>query len=124
DKVRKGEVIAQVESAQSLQTYAIPAPFDGLVAERKASVGGVAADEPLYVIVDGSKLHAELSVFPQDAARIRAGQKVTVTSATGDLKMTGTIEAVLPQSGQNTPVLIAHVPVAPDTGNWFPGLGV
>jgi len=124
DKVRKGEVIARVESAASLQTYAIPAPFDGVVAERNATVGGVASDEPLYVIVDATKLHAEFSLFPQDAAKIRPGQKMRVISASGDTQFTGEIEVVLPQNTTNTPILIAHVPVPVNEGRWYPGVGV
>ena len=126
DRVRKGEIIARVESASSLQTYGIPAPFDGMIAERNGSVGGVAGDEPLYVIVDTSELHAELSLFPQDAAKVRAGQKIVVTSATGNAQFTGTIEAVLPQNSKNTPILIAHVhvPKAETEGVWYPGMGV
>jgi cobalt-zinc-cadmium efflux system membrane fusion protein len=124
DKVRKGETVARVEASASLQTYTIPAPFDGMVAERNATVGGVAADQPLYVIVDTTKLHAELSLFPRDAAKVRAGQKVRVTSASGGAEFTGTIEAVLPQNSRNTPVLIAHVPVPAGQDAWHPGMGV
>jgi cobalt-zinc-cadmium efflux system membrane fusion protein len=124
DKVRKGEVIARVESASSLQTYSIPAPFDGVVAERHASVGGVTGDAPLYVIIDTTKLHAEFSVFPQDTAKVRAGQAVRVGSAAGGMSFEGTIEVVLPENGKNTPILIAHVPVPADGAAWYPGLGV
>ncbi len=124
DRVRKGEVIARVESSSSLQTYNIPAPFDGLVAERNATVGGVAGSEPLYVIVDTTKLHAEFSLFPQDNAKVKPGQKVVVKSASGDAQFTGAIEAVLPQNGKNTPVLIAHVPVPDDETGWHPGMGI
>lgn len=124
ERVRKGETLARVEAASSLQSYAIPAPFDGVVAERHAAVGGVAGDAPLYVIADNTKLHAELSIFPQDAAKVHPGQSVKVSSAGGDLTFTGTIEAVVPQTGTSTPVLIAHVPVPEGSGNWYPGLGV
>lgn len=124
DKVRKGEIIARIESAASLQTYGIPAPFDGVVAERNATVGGVAGDAPLYVVVDNTKLHAELSVFPQDAAKIRAGQKVRIMGAAGDTQFTAKIETILSQTGGVSPILIAHVPVPLESGNWYPGMGV
>ena len=124
DAVRKGEVIARVVSASSLQTYSIPAPLNGVVSERIGNVGGVAGDAPLYIVVDGTQLHAELSIFPQDAARVKLGQKVVVTSASGGLAMTATIEALLPRPGGATPVLIAHVHVSPESKGWYPGMGV
>jgi len=124
DPVRKGEIIARVESADSLQTYGIPAPFDGVVAERIGNVGGVAGDAPLYVVVDNNQLHAELSIFPQDAARVKVEQPVRLTSASGGLAMTAPVEALLPRPGGTTPVLIAHVHVPPEEKGWYPGMGV
>lgn len=124
DKVRKGETLARIESAASLQTYAIPAPFDGVVAERSGSPGGVAGETPLYVVVDGSKLHAEFALFPQDAAKVRAGHKIKVMSVTGEAETTSTISTILSPVSGDAPMLRAHVEISPENGTWWPGMGV
>jgi cobalt-zinc-cadmium efflux system membrane fusion protein len=124
DKVRKGETLARVESAASLHTYAIPSPFDGVVAERSGAPGGVAGDTPLYVVVDGSKLHAEFALFPQDAAKVKAGQKIKVMAVTGEAETTSTIVTILAPASGDAPMLRAHVEVSPDNGTWWPGMGV
>ncbi|MBP8245842.1 MAG: HlyD family efflux transporter periplasmic adaptor subunit, partial [Phenylobacterium sp.] len=69
--VRKGQVLARVESNHSLQAYSIPAPISGVIIEKNATVGGMAGDQPLFVVADPTQLHAEFFVFPRDADRIR-----------------------------------------------------
>ena len=72
ERVIKGQTIASVTSAESLQTYAIPAPISGVIMERNANVGDVAGASPIYVIADATRLHAEFFVYPRDAERLRA----------------------------------------------------
>ena len=50
DKVRAGDVLARIESNESLQTYSITAPFDGVVLERTANAGDVTGDGVLFTI--------------------------------------------------------------------------
>jgi membrane fusion protein, heavy metal efflux system len=125
DPVRKGETIATVTSAESLQTYAIPAPISGVVMERNANVGDVAGEAPMFVIADATKLHAEFFVYPRDAERLRAGQKITVRNLSGAISATATIDAVLPTADMLTQTVIAHVELPnPDGATWRPGQAV
>jgi cobalt-zinc-cadmium efflux system membrane fusion protein len=124
DSVAAGEVIARVESAESLQTYSIPAPFAGVIAERNGAVGSVAGDAPIYVLMDPTKLHAEFFLFPRDGERIREGQAVAVNSATGDVRFDGTVEFVLFSGDGHTPVRIAHVEIPEGDTHWWPGMAI
>jgi cobalt-zinc-cadmium efflux system membrane fusion protein len=125
DRVRRGETVATVTSAESLQTYAIPAPISGIIMERNAVAGDVAADAPLYVIADATKLHAEFFIYPRDAEKLRAGQKVVVRDLAGDHRAVSKIEAVLPTADMLTQTLIAHVELPnPDGLTWRPGQAV
>ncbi|TPW05079.1 MAG: cobalt-zinc-cadmium resistance protein CzcB [Alphaproteobacteria bacterium] len=78
ERVRTGEVLARVNSSDSLQTYAIASPINGVVMARNANVGDVAGEAPIYLIADATKVHAEFYVYPRDAERLRVGQSVTV----------------------------------------------
>ena len=123
--VRKGQVLARVESSESLQTYAIPAPISGVIMEKNANVGGVAYDSPLYVIADPNALHAEFFVFPRDAEKIRVGQSVEVRSLDGQTRLTAKVEALLPNADPATQTLMAHVHLPPGaSANFRSGLGV
>ncbi len=80
DAVRSGEVLARIESNESLQTYAVIAPFDGVVLERNVNKGDIANDAMLLIVGNTRKLVADFHVFDRDAARIRAGQAVRIAS--------------------------------------------
>ena len=124
-QVRRGQLLARVESSNSLQIYSIPAPLSGVIVKKNANVGDVAYDQPLYVIADPTKLHAEFFVYPRDAERIRAGQRVELRSLSGDGRATSRIETVLPTADLASQTLIAHVEIPPSlAGSFRPGMGV
>ena len=125
ERVRKGETIASVTSAESLQTYPIPAPISGVIMERNSNVGDVAGAAPIYVIADATKLHAEFFVYPRDAERLRAGQAITVRNLSGATSAKLTIETVLPTADMLTQTVIAHVELPNADGmTWRPGQAV
>lgn len=89
DSVKAGDVLARVESNDSLQIYSVTAPIDGTVTERRADPGEPAGEQTLFEISDLSQLWARFEVFPRDFARARIGQQVLVTGLDGQ----GTVEA-------------------------------
>ena len=114
-----------VESSQSLQTYAIPAPIGGVIVQKNANVGDVASDQALFVIADPTKLHAEFFVYPRDAERVRVGQKVEVRSLSGETRIVAPVEAILPTADMASQTLMAHVHLPPGAAATFrPGMGV
>ncbi|MDP3745652.1 MAG: efflux RND transporter periplasmic adaptor subunit [Phenylobacterium sp.] len=124
-RVHKGQVLARVESSHSLQTYSIPAPLSGVVIEKGSNVGDVAGEAPLFVIADPDRLHAEFFVYPRDAERVRAGQKVEVRTLSGDTRVTAPVEAIVPTTDIASQTLMAHVHLPPGASATFrPGMGV
>ena len=124
-RVSRGQVIARVESSESLQTYPITAPVSGIIVEKNVNVGSITGGgEPMLRIGDPTRLHAEFLLYPRDAERVRAGQRVTVKSLAGDYTFNGAIEAVLPSTDLTSQVMIAHVDLPYQGGVWRPGLGV
>jgi len=123
--VRKGQVLARVESSESLQTYSIPAPISGVIIEKNLNVGDVAMERPIFVIADPTKLHAEFFVYPRDAEKVRVGQPVEVRSLSGDTRLTAEVEAVLPTADLVSQTLLAHVHLPGGADSAFrPGMGV
>ena len=124
-RVSRGQVIARVESSESLQTYAITAPISGMIVAKNVNVGSITGGgEAMLMIGDPARLHAEFLLYPRDAERVRAGQPVIVRSLAGDYTFNGRIEAVLPSTDLTSQVLIAHVDLPYQGGIWRPGLGV
>jgi len=125
ETVRRGQVLARVESSYSLQAYAINAPINGVIVEKNANVGGVAGEQPLFVIADPTQLHAEFFVYPRDAERIRVGQDVAVRSLSSETKLNAKVEAIIPTIDVTSQTLTAHVHLPPGASSSFrPGMGV
>lgn len=124
-QVRRGQVLLRVESSHSLQTYTITAPISGTIVEKNANIGDVTGDRALFVIADPTQLHAEFFVYPRDAERVKVGQAVSLRSLSGEAKLTGTVEAILPTADLASQTVLAHVHLPPSAANQFrPGMGI
>ncbi len=124
DTVKRGEVLATVESNESLQTYAITAPIGGVVTARHANPGEVAGDGPLFVITDLSRVTAELSVFPRDLAKVRPGQRARVRPVDGGVASEGRVIHVSPAGAGANQALTVRVRVDNAGRRWTPGVYV
>jgi len=117
-----------VESNESLLSYAVTAPIDGTIVERHANPGEVAGSQPLFVIVSYRQLWAELSFFPRDLSRLKAGQIVQVSAAEGAITGEGRIVRIAPadgtQAGVVSGIYTARVLLDNADGRWTPGLFV
>lgn len=122
--VRRGQILARVESSDSLQTYSIPAPISGVILAKDANVGEITGSDPMFEIGDPSRLHAEFFLYPRDAERVRRGQRVEVRSLAGDHRANTSVEAILPTADLTNQTLIAHAELPFMGGVWRPGLGV
>ncbi|WP_052247402.1 efflux RND transporter periplasmic adaptor subunit [Alteromonas macleodii] len=76
--VKAGETIAQVQSNDSLQSYDVKAPINGMVVSRDLNIGELTRTTPLFTIVDTSVLWAELKVFPSQRSQIAEGKSVHI----------------------------------------------
>lgn len=125
DDVRAGQVLATVESNQSLSTYAIAAPIAGSVLERNASVGAMAGEGAvLFEIADLTTLWVDLHIFGADAGHIRPGMPVTVTRMSDGVSVETTLERVLPGTATASQSTVARATIANADGKWRPGSAV
>ena len=84
---------ALADAKAALADYYVYAPFDGVIATMDAKVGQ-AAPSPIATIVTKT-LVADISFGETDIAKIKIGQKATLTfDAIGDLTITGKVSAV------------------------------
>ena len=79
DTVQKGDVLAVIESNQSLTSYDLKAPIAGTVVDRQVALGEYASEQkPSFVVADLSTLWVDLSVYRRDFARVRVGDAVAI----------------------------------------------
>ncbi len=124
DEVRSGEVLATIESNESLQTYQLTAPIGGVVTARNVNPGETAAESPVFVITDLSTVWADLSVFPRDAPKLRIGQTVRVNSTEGSIASDGRVVHVSAVGSLGSQSVTARVLLENNPRRWTPGLYV
>ena len=124
DRVRAGQVLARVESNESMQIYSVTAPMSGVLVERRTNVGDVAGSEPLFVIADPGRTTAVFPVFPRDMEKVRAGQQVQLGVLEGNRTHASVIRDFQPAADPMTGALQARAALPNPDGFWRPGMTV
>ncbi len=125
DRVKKGEVLAVIESNESLAPYEVRSLIDGTVIEMHLTRGEMVNDAThAFIVADLSVVWANLNVYQKDLPYIRVGQKATVTGIEATLHYTGTISYVSPVVDEATRTATARVVVPNPHRRWRPGMFV
>lgn len=124
DTVRAGDVLATVESNDSLQVYQVRSPVAGTILIRNGGVGSATGDAPLYEVADLSSVWAEFHVFPRDLNRVKPGQQAHVKSMEGDLESDAVIAAVPPVAVAASQTVLARATLDNSEGQWRSGMTV
>jgi cobalt-zinc-cadmium efflux system membrane fusion protein len=112
--VARGDVLADVESNESLTVYEVRSPLAGVVLERLTNVGDVAGTEPLYRVGDVSRLQAELKAFPSQRAALAVGARARIDL--GEVSTAGKVVAIAPEIDGHTQALNVRLELEPPSG--------
>ena len=125
DAVAKGDVLAVVESNQSLQPYDVKAPIAGTVIGKDVTAGEFAREgEVIYTVADLGTVWADLNVYHEDFDRLKIGQRVSLETGQGIAKTEGRIIYLSPFGAESTQTLLARAEISNPDGDWRPGLFV
>jgi len=119
--VARGALLARVQSNESLQNYPIEAPIGGVIVEHRAQVGEATAEEPLFTIIDLSRVWVELDVFQNDLARIADGQSVEIFDLDGRKLADGRVSRIAPLAIHGSQSVRARVVLDNASGVLRPG---
>lgn len=124
DKVKKDEVLATVESNQSLTIYELKAPIDGTVIDRDGTLGEFASEaKPIFTIADLSTMWVDFAVYRQDFSRVRIGDPISIDVGDGGPHIEAKIDYLSPIGASDTQSAIARA-IVPNDGRLRPGLFV
>lgn len=125
DAVAQGEVLATVESNESLKTYDLKAELAGTVIKKDATLGEfVSGQETIFTIADLSTVWADFSVYRQDFPLLREGQTVILHGGPGMEATEAKIDYISPFGAENSQTMLARAVVPNPKGQWRPGLFV
>lgn len=125
DTVSTGEVLAVVESNQTLVSMDVIAPFSGLIVDRNVSTGETVSEgSTLYTIADLSEVWVDLNIPKRDQARVKLGQTVNIQADDGGSSVSGVISWISPLSSAEAQTLAVRVVLENSDLRWRPGLFV
>lgn len=124
ETVKIGDVLAMVESNDSLQTYPVKSPISGVILARNTNVGDVAGDQSLFTVANVSDVWAEFHVFPRDIDRIQSGQTVKIISFEGEHTGEAKINVVSPIAEASSQTIVARATLQNPEGLWHSGMTV
>jgi cobalt-zinc-cadmium efflux system membrane fusion protein len=125
DRVEKGEVIAKIESNQSLTVYEMKAAISGTVIERQVALGEYASEQKAaFTIADLTSVWVDLAISRRDLSRIKIGDVILVDSGDGLAPVEAKLSYISPVSNADTQSVLARAVVANDPIRLRPGLFV
>ena len=123
DIVKVDEVIAVIESNESLVTYEVKSSMAGVVLDMHMTPGELIGDEKHVVTVTNlSTVWAELNIYQKDLKNIKLGQNADIYFDEKGKTETGKIFYLSPTLDQRTRTGKARVKLNNRTGIWKPGM--
>ncbi len=125
DAVRTGDVLAVIESSDSLTPYSLTTLIDGTVIEKHLTKGeAVDRDKQAFAIADLSSVWVDCSVFQKDLDRVSIGKAVRVSAGDDDDAADGIVSYLTPVVDQPTRTATARTVLENADGRWRPGMFV
>lgn len=125
DAVARGDLLATIESNESLQPFELRAQLAGTVIAKDVSPGEFASnDRELFQIADLTSVWVDLDVYRRDFGRLRVGQPVRVDAGDGSPPVTTALAYLSPIGAANTQTLLARAVLPNADRSWRPGLFV
>lgn len=113
DTVAKGELLAKIESNQSLTVYDVVSPIAGTVIDRQVSLGEYASEQkPAFTVADISTVWVDISVYRRDLPRVKMGDTVLLDVGDGGKPIEAKISYVSPVGSADTQSALVRAVVA------------
>lgn len=125
DSVKKGDVLASLESNDTLRPFDLKAPLDGTIVAFHITPGeSLASGEVAYTVADTSTVWVDLRVYQRDLPKVHAKQTVRISAGHEYGETEGEISYVGPMIDETSRTGFARVVLPNPDGAYRPGLFV
>lgn len=124
DTVKRGQLLARIESSESLQVYPVYSTVSGVVAERNGNPGDVTFDRALYVITDPAQTTVVFNIFPKDLGAIQPGMAVEIETMEGTAIAAARLGQYLPDGNAEAGTALVRASVPNRGGRLRPGMAL
>lgn len=109
----------------SLTRYEIRSPIDGVITDKKISVGEVIKEDAnIFVVADLSTVWVEMTVYAKEINAVKLGQNATVKATSFEAQAETKVSYVGALVGEQTRAAKARLVLPNPKGLWRPGLPV
>jgi cobalt-zinc-cadmium efflux system membrane fusion protein len=125
DRVEEGEVVAVIESNQSLQPFEVRSQISGTVVSGHVVVGEfVPENQSIYTIADMSEVWADFFVPLSEQIELKIGQRITISSLNFQKSAEGAISYIAPYVDEKSQSQLARVVLPNPEDRFLPGMFV
>ena len=125
DTVKKGDLLAVIESNDSLTPYKIKSPISGTIIEKHLTLGeSVEANSHAFEIANLNTVWVTFSIFQDKFGEIEKGQSAIIQSSNGKHQMNGVISYISPTVDQHTRTQMGRIVISNKNNHWKPGMFV
>lgn len=129
DKVERGEVLAQIESNESLKTYEVTSEISGTVIQKDVTLGELVKDDKtIFTIANLETVWIDLSIFRRDFGSLAVGSPVEFHTGEGHVAgqkhIHATVSYISPFGSEGSQTMLARCVVPNPEGLLRPGLYV
>jgi cobalt-zinc-cadmium efflux system membrane fusion protein len=129
DNVARGEVLAQIESNESLKTYDVTSELGGTVIEKDITLGELVKDDKaIFTIANLETVWIDLSIFRRDFGALAVGSRVEFHAGeghvAGERHIQAKVDYISPFGSEGSQTMLARCVVPNPDGILRPGLYV
>ncbi len=123
DRVEKGEVLAIIESNQSLQPYEVKSQIAGTVISGHLILGEfVAENQWVYIVADLSEVWIDFRVHSRDFSRVKVGQRIVIKVTEEGAPIEAAVSYIAPYADEKTQTKLLRTVVKNKDGHLYPGM--
>jgi cobalt-zinc-cadmium efflux system membrane fusion protein len=125
DAVKQGDVLATVESSESLSVYSVKSLLAGVVIQRHVAVGeAVTTAREMFVVADLSDVWVDFQAFQKHLPLLAIGQRVHISAGHGLPEAEALVSYISPIVDEATRTATVRAVLPNEEGEWRPGLFV
>ena len=129
DPVRRGEVLARIESNESLKAYDVTSEIDGTVIQKDITLGELVKDDKtIFIVANLETVWIDLSIFRRDFGALAVGSRVEFHTGeghvAGEQHIHAKVDYISPFGTEGSQTMLARCVVPNPDGSLRPGLYV
>ena len=125
DGVAQGDVLATVESSESLSVYSVKSLLSGVVIDRHVAVGeSVTTARDIFVVADLQNVWVDFQAFQKQLPLLAVGQRIHISAGHGLPESEAVVSYISPIVDEITRTATVRAVLPNTKGGWRPGLFV